>query len=400
MVLIITIVVMSIITGTVITLSTSNLKVKNLNNLYTDLKSLNDKIAVYYNQYGTLPIQEKFTGAYDFIVDANPNDDPDSYYVIDINKLNNLVLTKLPSGNGNDVYIINTKTHTIYYPEGVYLDNQTYYRLPGEYSEIKEPITAGEIASNPSEHYGGEVTNYITPSGDPNVVWRIFYADENNIYLIASNYIKYDYAPTSENYTLYKNSDYRLAFDNVYQDYTGSASITDGRITKWIQKYLDVAPTSTYQNIRAVAFMLDEPRWSAMYANPSYAEYAIGGPTLEMFVASYNKTHPENPMYCSANSTGYYVSWTEGGTDYSISGLDTSESLYVISDSTDAYAMWLASPSAASSSYMMRVTSSGYVNQYYYYHSTYSSNPGIRPLVCLKSGVQLEKQSNGKYLIK
>ena len=168
--------------------------------------------------------------------------------VIDTNKLNNLVLTKLPSGNGNDVYIINTKTHTIYYPEGVYLDNQTYYRLPGEYSEIKEPITAGEIASNPSEHYGGEVTNYTTPSGDPNVVWRIFYADENNIYLIASNYIKYDYAPTSENYTLYKNSDYRLAFDNVYQDYTGSASITDGRITKWIQKYLDVAPTSTYQN--------------------------------------------------------------------------------------------------------------------------------------------------------
>ena len=256
------------------------------------------------------------------------------------------------------------------------------------------------IANNPSEYYGGEVTNYTTPSGDPNVKWRIFYADESNIYLIASDYIHYDYCPTGANgTTVTRNSDYRLSFNNAYQDYTGLASITDARIRKWIQKYLDVAPSSTNSNIRAVAFMLDETRWSAKYANPSYAEYAIGGPTLEMFVASYNKTH-EPPMYCSANATGYYISWTEGGTDYLITGLDTSESLYVISDTSKAYAMWLGSPSAHSANYLASVYYGGYVNYYHFYRTSSYDHPGFRPLVCLNSDVQLEKQSDGTYLIK
>ena len=258
-------------------------------------------------------------------------------------------------------------------------------------------VNATEIANNPSEYYGGYVTNYTTPSGDPDVWWRIFYADESNIYLIASDYIHYDYAPTSANYTLYKNStDYMLAFDNVYQDYTGSVDITDARIRKWIQKYLAVAPSSTNTSIRAVAFMLDEQAWSAKYANSNYAEYAIGGPTLEMFVASYNETHPEKPMYCSADSTGYYISWTNGGTDYSISGLDRSESLYVISDVSKAYSMWLGSPSANYASYVMYAYFYGEVN----YENYYAATPGFRPVVCLNSDIQLEKQSNGTYLIK
>lgn len=137
MVLVITIVVMLIITTTVISLSTNNLKTKNLSNMYTDIKSLDDKVAVFYNQYGTLPLKEKFTGSTQFQVVANPNDDLDGYYVIDANKLNNLVLTKKLTWQNDDVYIINTKTHTIYYPKGVTLDGETFYRLPGEYSEIQ-----------------------------------------------------------------------------------------------------------------------------------------------------------------------------------------------------------------------------------------------------------------------
>ena len=254
-----------------------------------------------------------------------------------------------------------------------------------------------EIANNPSEHYGGEVTNYTTPSGDPNVKWRIFYADESNIYLIASDYVHYDYCPTgAKGTTVTRNSDYMLSFDNVYQDYTGSVSITDTRIKKWIQKYLAVAPSSTNTNIRAVAFMLDETRWSAKYANSNYAEYAIGGPTLEMFVASYNKAHPEKPMYCSADSTGYYISWTNGGTNYSIGGLDKSESLYVIRDVSKANSMWLGSPSARNANDLMVVYFTGYVDRI----SSDYFLLGFRPLVCLKSDIQLEKQSDGTYLIK
>ena len=306
------------------------------------------------------------------------------------------------TSNGNAVV---TNTNTLV--EGTHVIKCTVTKETGAVASatktiIVEAVKADiidktEIANNPSEHYGGEVTNYTTPSGDPNVKWRIFYADESNIYLIASDYVHYDYCPTgAKGSTLYKNSDYRLSFDNVYNDYTGSASITDTRITKWIQKYLAVAPTSTNTNIRSVAFMLDETRWSEKYANSQYAEYAIGGPTLEMFVASYNKTHSEKPMYCSADQYGYYISWTEGGLYASINGLDTSESLYVISDTSKAYAMWLGSPSATGTSRLMNVDYDGIVT-YRYYTDDYS---GFRPLVCLKSDIQLEKQSGGTYLIK
>lgn len=127
---------MIIITGTVITLGINNLKTKNLTNMYTDLKSLEDKISSYYNQYEALPLKEKYTGSTEFKTVANPNDGDEEYYIIDINKLNNLVLTRKLTWTGNDVYIINAKTHTIYYPEGVTLDGEKYYRLPGEYSII------------------------------------------------------------------------------------------------------------------------------------------------------------------------------------------------------------------------------------------------------------------------
>lgn len=128
---------MLIISSTIISLSVNNLKTKNLSNMYTDIKSLEDKIAIYYNKYGTLPLKEKYNGKYDFNIVANPNDDTDGYYIIDVKKLNNLILTKKLTWEAEDVYIINTQTHTIYYPKGIELDGEIYYRLPGEYSKIE-----------------------------------------------------------------------------------------------------------------------------------------------------------------------------------------------------------------------------------------------------------------------
>ena len=570
-VLVITIVVMLIITTTVISLSTNNLKTKHLSNMYTDIKSLDDKVAVFYNQYGTLPLKEKFTGSMQFQTVANPNDDLDGYYVIDVNKLNNLILTKKLTWQNDDVYIINTKTHTIYYPHGVTLDGETYYRLPGEYSVIKEPeniegeiaiainpstptnkdvtatitwasgnysatkevstnggttyteykgdstqipisencvikarirkeseeiktfslevsnidktnptvtpkqssvtitegdsntlgnyftivangkygissivytdtsnnnmtitntntltegshiikctatketgatanatitivveekntgITATEVARDAS--YIGKYVNYTVPNGgDPNVKWRIFYADSSNIYLIASDYLKYDYVPTKttngKEYTMTKNSDYKLSFDNMYKAYTGSADITDARITKWM-KWVGQYPNSTNANIRSVAYMLDSNIWNTKYQN-SYAEYVLGGPTIEMFCASYKVTHPTRYIECESYTTnGYKVKWSDGSYSIDISGLSTSEleNLYVISDPTNALAYWLASPSAYGGDHLLGVNYVGYV--YYAYYG--SSHVGLRPLVCLESNVQLVPKGN------
>ena len=262
----------------------------------------------------------------------------------------------------------------------------------------KSGMNSSEIASNSSEHFGGYVTNYTTPSGDPNVKWRIFYADESNVYLIASDYIHLDYAPESANNTLYDNRNgYQLSFDNVYKDYTGAANITDSRITKWIN-YVKDYPSATGEGIQSVAFMLDEPRWSAKYANPEYAEYAIGGPTLELWCASYKETH-DRYVECSYNDTGYLVKWSDSTSSpsYNVSGAEDDKDLYYITDPDKCYYMWLASPSAMYSYNLMRVHYTDRVGSGSY---NYNGNAGFRPLVCLKSGIQLEKQNDGTYLIK
>ena len=146
-ILVVTITVMLILASTVITVGLGNLNTKKLTSMYTDLKSINDHIYVYYDQYGTLPLKEKFMGAYNFSETANPNDDQEGYYVIDINKLDKLILTQNLDWEENEVYIINTKTHTVYYPAGVKLDGEKYYRLPGEYSKLETLVI--EILVNP-----------------------------------------------------------------------------------------------------------------------------------------------------------------------------------------------------------------------------------------------------------
>ena len=255
-------------------------------------------------------------------------------------------------------------------------------------------ITATEVARDAS--YIGKYVNYTVPNGgDPDVKWRIFYADSSNIYLIASDYLKYDYVPTKttngKEYTMTKNSDYKLSFDNMYKAYTGSADITDARITKWM-KWVGQYPNSTNANIRSVAYMLDSNIWNTKYQN-SYAEYVLGGPTIEMFCASYKVTHPTRYIECESYTTnGYKVKWSDGSYSIDISGLSTSEleNLYVISDPTNALAYWLASPSAYGGDHLLGVNYVGYV--YYAYYG--SSHVGLRPLVCLESNVQLVPKGN------
>ena len=306
--------------------------------------------------------------------------------------------------NGNDNIIKNANTAVGIYNEKANEEQGVLNTLEEklkEYTEKRDDqnkentgITATEVASDAS--YIGKYVNYTVPNGgDPNVKWRIFYADSSNIYLIASDYLKFDYVPTKGSTTMYKNSDYRLSFDDMYEAYTGSTDIKDRRITKWM-KWVGKYPNSTNTNIRSVAYMLDTEIWKDKYQN-SYAEYVIGGPTIEMFNASYKATHTEK--YIEEEVTdyhGYRVKWnTDSSYSDSIDGLSTSEleNLYVINDQTNAYGYWLASPSAAygnSGRDLLGVIDDGRVRLCVYRQSS----QGLRAIVCLKSNVKLVQNEN------
>ena len=270
-------------------------------------------------------------------------------------------------------------------------------------STIAKPgIGADEIKKAPSSYYGKVVTGYTCDS--PGVTtWRIFYADESNIYLIADDYISAENAPDGKGGSkLYKHSTYQLSFDDVYKDYSGASWISqNSKGAKWLSGFLNAnsynTSSSTNINIRAVAYMMDTNVWS-IYAGDN-AEYAIGGPTLELFCASYKDTHPNRYIECSVtNANGYSVKWSDAGS-YSnyISGLarDEFNKIYIKSDTDNATALWLASPSADYSNGVVYAYSYGNVGS----TDSYSSYLGFRPLVCLRSEVQLEAVDENTYKI-
>ena len=89
--------------------------------------------------------------------------------------------------------------------------------------------------------------------------------------------------------------------DNVINGYSGSSSITDPDLKALNSQY---TASSTNINMKVVAYMMDTNAWS-VYAGEK-AEYAIGGPSLELFVKSYNE-HYGTGYTTSANSIGYMI---------------------------------------------------------------------------------------------
>ena len=258
---------------------------------------------------------------------------------------------------------------------------------------------ASIVANNPSEYYGAEVTGYTCTNSAAVSKWRIFYADSTNIYLIADDYIALQYAPNGQKGTKISNVYYKLSMDNVYKDYTGAEWInTNSKGKKWLSLFLNSYGTSTNESIRAVAYMMDTNVWG-VYAGAK-AEYAMGGPTIELFSASYKQTHPNKYVECnSIDEYGYKVKLnTDSSYKYVVELQDDFNHIYIKSDDYKADGMWIASPSSSDTygfSSLINIRYSGAINCGSYKNKYL----GFRPIVCLKSDVLLKKISDGVYAI-
>lgn len=259
-----------------------------------------------------------------------------------------------------------------------------------------ETKTAAEKAyENPTEYYGKSITNY-TANGISD--WRIFYSDGSNIYIITSGYVDPAKLPSKDGAKpANADSSYPKAaiFNNVLTKYSGSANITDEKMKALNSDYFDKNYTSTNNNMKAVAYMLDKEIWSTLYADSSVAEYAVGGPSVEMTLKSYSEKKNVDYRAKAVSATGYQISNDAGKEDtwanFYSRMLNTNETLYVLPQSSGANAMWLASPSAYNGNTVIGVGYSGAV--YNYTHT--NTSLGFRPLVCLNSNIQLEAYEGG-----
>ena len=268
----------------------------------------------------------------------------------------------------------------------------------GSFTIVNPPKTAADI---PATDYGAIVNGYECENSAAVNNWQIFYSDDENIYLIANDYIPYEYVPSNNAGNrpvqgAYPECNVSLTnLNNLGNDYSGTASITDSNIKALNNDYFTKNYSSSNINMKAVAYMLDTNAWK-VYAG-SKAEYAIGGPTLELLFKSYNEKYNMNYSVQAKNTTGYEISNNNGTSwaNYYDNMLNTSDLTYVINNFDKADGMWIASPSAFGIDRVMQVDGYGDVC----YNGYLSPDAGFRPLVCLNSNIKLVKNSDGSYTI-
>ena len=242
----------------------------------------------------------------------------------------------------------------------------------------KIPEIIAKIRANPQAYYGKKVTNYKASDSDTNT-YRIFYVDKDNYFKDGYN-------------TIYLKADY-TGGGSCSTSYDASQTLIKRMNPLWATKGNTVAAKTTTisnQNEQAAAWLCDPSKWTA-YCDTDKANYAIGGPSVEMYVKSYNQTHGDDALGCqyqtntvpgyiykvkdTIQNSGWYTN--DNTLDYSM----TYKSMYCGQNGKRTGSWWLASPSAHSSISVCDVGGSNarlYGNNYYY-------DDVVSPLVSLKS---------------
>ena len=206
------------------------------------------------------------------------------------------------------------------------------------------------------------------------MTWEIFCADNNNVYLITRESLEADSLIT----TGYKGT-------NDFSDLTNFPAVSAGWLSG-VYNNGEVVYESSFYNMRGTEYLLDSTKWSS-YVDASYAEYAIGGPTLEMLSASLELAG-NDVISCSVNGYGYSSSGytpLEDLTSGTVWHRNTSYWLACPGDG-DWNALW----------YMkLEPSENGELNMDFY-----SGSHAFRPIVCLKSEVTLTRNENtGTYTV-
>lgn len=134
--LVITVVILLILSGIVISKVNMSATNSTYNKMVADVKLLEEKILVYYNKYQTVPgIEITDTSNFPTIAENGkniPKGEGEKYYKIDLSQLSGISLNygKHKEETDKDYYIVNDTTLKVYYMAGITIDSGTYYTNP------------------------------------------------------------------------------------------------------------------------------------------------------------------------------------------------------------------------------------------------------------------------------
>lgn len=160
---------------------------------------------------------------------------------------------------------------------------------------------------------------------------------------------------------------------------------------------------SSKNNSKCVSTLLNTNNWENFKDTENKALSAIGSPTIEMWMESWNKLYPNDKLYCNnTDSLGYYVGMSSEPTTKAVSLKNTEEyknRLYflytgnTVKGTITGY--WFSSPLATSSDIILNVREGGIISDAngLYYNGTYKDSytyRGLRPIVALNSGITVD----------
>ena len=261
---------------------------------------------------------------------------------------------------------------------------------------LTETVTVAQIDAHPENYYGKIVTNYKSSNGWSG--WKIFYCNTNStegkIFLIADDFVPNSIIP---DIGLTKSGTYKATWSDTNKLTGVSDSISNMTLTTFMGTGFNITGKN-YLGVKAASKLLNSSKWTK-FVNHGSAMKAIGGPTIEMWMASWNTLYQSDQLYCNkTNNFGYRVGTTSSpSTDYIDRNVMSAKkgyhnSLYYLSPKSDGTrTYWCASPSSyvdtdVVGKRLINIDAIGYVGS----DPVYFSVAGIRPVVCLRNDFKIK----------
>ncbi|MBR6688842.1 MAG: hypothetical protein IKL68_02370 [Clostridia bacterium] len=265
-----------------------------------------------------------------------------------------------------------------------------------------EEVTLGELVTSAKDY--GKTINY---SANGVSEWKVFYKNEECIYLIASEKLEAKFIPslpgaTVKEVTVNIDGEDKVLGDVYWENETKvpskAANILNA--TRWMAEWGEYDSYETNINGRCVSYFLDETYWTNFKNNKDYGEYvigAIGTPTLEMYAKSWNEKRDAYADEISYEPKLILTNNADVG--YSINGEDSlklspNDELYIwstLSGTSTAF----ASPSGCGKKHLLGISASGNISLGIYYYISY----GLRPVICLDSRIPAAKGITTDFII-
>lgn len=276
--------------------------------------------------------------------------------------------------NTENRYYVDVTEEGIETPNGYIVPIEEFYTSNTDEGETSETI--GEAIN--IEKYGYIVPEYTVKTSEMSTnVWKLFYQDNNYTYLITDEVVG-EYKP-SDYYTTIENE----ADELKYQTGADVSIIGQKLNPKLLEAGTFFVEGNTSISMRATAWLTDTSETSMWneYKNPD-AVFAIGSPTIELYVASFNATavslNSASQITLELDAYGY-------DPDASSGQLKTSYNYGIYNNNSS---WWLASPMYSGPAYGIAVysgLSSFSVNSIPY------TSYGVRPIACIPTSVFNEK---------